>query len=480
MLTAEGLVLPSSLLIAVFLARVLGPGGFGLYALTLAIIMTLELVITFFFSRTTVKLTAELRDPRPVLVTAVRLRLGVDVGCLAALWLVAPLVADALNTAEMTSLLRLAAVDIPLSGLARLSRDALMGGGRFDRRAAASAGRWISRAVLIVVLVWCGLGPAGAIVGHIAASLVELVLCGVRLPLAPTATGQLPLRRFLGYALPLFAYASGLLVFSRIDLLLLKALGATTAGAGVYAAPQNVAHSMGVLTAVLSPVLISLISRRLADGSPELARRAAQSGFRSVLLVAPFIVLVSAAGSPLCVLLFGPAFTASGPLLSILTLAQLAFLVVATGAAMATGYGRPAGPAALAVSTAAAACVLHPVVIPRFGAVGAATVTGVLSWGAAIATVAMIRRISGIVPEGRTVLASTATTIVTSGTLLALAPGRYTVIPVLLGLGVLVPVLLHVLGALGPRDLSLLADALIPGRVSDDTTAAPTPDEVEG
>ena len=56
---AESLLLPTGLILAAFLARRLGPGGYGLFAVTAAVIAWIEWSLTALFSRASVRFVAD-------------------------------------------------------------------------------------------------------------------------------------------------------------------------------------------------------------------------------------------------------------------------------------------------------------------------------------------------------------------------------------------------------------------------------------
>ena len=91
-----------------------------------------------------------------------------------------------------------------------------------------SAGRWIARLLLIVLLVELGLSVPGAILGSIGASLIEITIGQryVRLSLFHRAPVPAP-PLFWRYVLPLFLSALSLSCYNRLDLFALKVLGGT-------------------------------------------------------------------------------------------------------------------------------------------------------------------------------------------------------------------------------------------------------------
>ena len=205
-----------------------------------------------FFGRATIKLISEAKDWLPLGAGVLRLYLIVSSAIVLLLWLLAGPISRLLHEPVLATYLRLFSLDIPLFALGRTHRQILIGLGRFRQRAIASACGWISKLVLIVVLVELGLGVKGAILGAIGASFIELIVsrCYVRPPLFDRVT--LPGREFWSYAGPLLLVALSLRLYDKLDLLLFKYLGATAAQAGIYGAAQTVSLASGIVALSLS------------------------------------------------------------------------------------------------------------------------------------------------------------------------------------------------------------------------------------
>jgi O-antigen/teichoic acid export membrane protein len=171
---ADMLMLPTGLFATAYLTRRLGPEGYGLFILAATVVAWAEWSVTSMFSRSTIKFVGEAQDWRPVGAAVVWLHLLTSTGAMLLLALLAGPLSTLLHEPRLANYLRLFSLDIPLFALAQAHRNILVGIGGFRERALTSAGRWISRLVFIVLLVQLGFSVYGAILGSIAASLVEL------------------------------------------------------------------------------------------------------------------------------------------------------------------------------------------------------------------------------------------------------------------------------------------------------------------
>ncbi len=404
---AEALVLPTGLLTAAFLSRRLGPEGYGLFTLAAASVMWIEWAITALFAGATIKFVGSADDWRPIGTTVLRLHMITSVGAALLLWLLAVPIALLLNEATLAAFLALFAIDIPIYSLAHAHRNILIGMNGFGPRALASAGRWIVRLVLIVALVQLGLSIQGAILGSIAASVVELAIC--RAYVRPSLVGPgLSASRLWGYAAALFLYALSLRLFERLDLFVLKALGGTAEQAGLYGAAQNLALVPGIFALSFSPLLIGTLSRTLSLGQDHLARQIGRDAMRAVLWLLPFGGLAAGTAPEIVELVFGRPFLPAAPLLEVLIFGALAVAMISVAAAILTAAGRPAWILGMTLPLPPLALAGHLVAIPAFGAIGAALVTTLLAALSALAAVMAVYWLWRVSPPARTLCLSVA------------------------------------------------------------------------
>jgi len=402
-LLAEALVMPSGLIIAAFLTRRLGPSGFGLFTLAASLVGWVEWALASAFARAGIRFVGSVADWRPVGVTLVRLYLAASLAATVLFWLLASPIANFLGESALATYLRLFALDIPIYGLAHAHLQILIGVGRYSERALVSGARWICRLLLVVALVGLGFSVPGAILGSIGASLIELAVARFYVRPSLRHREALALAQLWGYAAPLLLWALTLRLFDRLDLLMLKSLGATAADAGIYGAAQTVSLSLGLFTVAFAPLLLSTISRTLRDGCLDEAKTLARNAMRAVIAFGPAAALLSGTGAEISLVVFGVEFARAGPLIGPLALAALALTMMHVATSILTAAGKPRWTFLLVGPLVPLALLGHLLLIPRYGALGAASVTALGASLSAVAQMIAIYRLWGAAPPLGTV-----------------------------------------------------------------------------
>ncbi len=454
---SEALVIPTGFVITIYLARRLGPEGFGLFTLTALLVSWIELCITSLFSRTTIKFVSDAKDWKPVGTAVLRLDLALSISAAVLLWIFSRPLSQLLHEPSLAFYLQVFSLDIPIFSLSRAHRDILVGKGEFGKRALGSVGYWLSRMVLIIGFVELGLSVPGAILGSIGASLVELAIG--RLFVQPSFFGPAaPLRQFLGYSLPLFFSALVFPLYRRLDLFMLKMLGATIQMAGVYGVGQRMSAISGIFVTSFSPLLVSTLARTFREDDPAKAKEMGHNALRVVIGLLPFVAIVGGAAPEIVGWIFGPAFSPAGRLLSLLVFGTLAVNLISVTTAILTAAGHPRWTLVLTGPLVPLAVVSHFYVIPRFGALGAAFVTTSLAVFGAFLSVFLVKFLCQIpTPRATFLRASLASIAAYSFAHFWPTPGPFVLVKLgVIGLLVLFPLLF--LEGLKGGELALLRD----------------------
>jgi len=405
------LLLPLGFVTSVFLTRRLGPERFGLFSVAAGIVLWVEAGVGGMFGGTTVKFVAEAEDWREVASALMRTRFFISLGATAALLLVAPVVSLWLGSPEMTSYLRLFALEIPVVALVSAHLSTLAGRRAFGRLALVTGVYGLGRMVLVLLLVGWGLSLTGAILANLGALAVQLAVARIFIRPTLRAGRTAPLRGVAGYAWPLLLYTIGRTLFVQVDLLTVKAISGAAA-AGFYGAAQALTRPLGLFVASFTTPFLATLSRMFQDGRTELAGSMIGHAMRLVLCFLPFVALVAGSATEIVGLVYGPTFSAAAPLLALLLFGSVANVMVSVIAVVLTAVGRPGWAVAMTwplLPVTVGACL---VAIPRIGPSGAAAAMTGLSWLGAIAMVLSVHRHVGVHPGPATVLRVSGTTLV--------------------------------------------------------------------
>jgi O-antigen/teichoic acid export membrane protein len=389
---AEVLILPTGFITAVFLARYLGPVGYGMFALVSRLIVWVEFTCITGFSGTTVKFIGEIPDWRPIGSSAIKLQFIIGIGTSIILWLFAPLISALFDEPEISGYLRLFAVEIPVLSLASVCSNILIGTGRYREVSRVRILRLMARLVLIILLVGIGLSVKGAILGSIGASVVELIISWFYARPVLFSKAAFPIRRLLNFGVPLFISELCQRIF-RLDLFALKALGGTAAQAGFYGAAMNLTIPPIMFSKSLSYPLLSTLSGLIGNGDDARAREIAKTSMRSILWLMPFAAMTAGASREIVILIFGEKYLPTSPILAFLIFAVIAMFAVNLSKNILTAIGKPGLVLIITGPMVPVALIGHLLLIPIMGGTGAAIVTASVAFLGALVSLVMIYRI---------------------------------------------------------------------------------------
>jgi O-antigen/teichoic acid export membrane protein len=389
---AEAILLPTGLLTAGFLSRQLGPQGYGLFTLAAVILSWVEWGTSSVFLRTTIKFISETRNWEPVMATVLQQHFWLGSGAAFVLCVLAVPIAQIMGEPSLVPYIWLFAPQILFFNLARAHRTTLTGLGRFSQQAIAGASRWIARLGLIVLFVSLGLSIQGAILGSVIASLIELIVSRSYIQLPLFYPNPMPASKLWNHAAPMTLYSLATQLYSKLDLLLLKALGGTAEQAGIYGAAQNLALIPGLFAMAFAPVLLSRLGQIRKTGEIAPAKALARNAMRFALLILPFGAIAAGAAPEIVKFVFGSQFLTAAPLLALLIFGALAQVITSIATVILVAADRPNWTAVLTLPLLPLVCVFHWLMIPRWGAIGAASTTvGIISLSAIITLIAVYR-----------------------------------------------------------------------------------------
>ena len=395
-------------IVAVALARGLGPAAYGVYGIIYTLLMALELIGKLGIAQAATRLVAERLTPAPRLeATALTLGLLAYLALFVVVFVAAPGLAVLFDIPDGTRLFRIAAISIPFYGVFASLLSILNGRRAFLGESAVFAFFGLTRTAAILILVWIGPTVAGALIVNVLVSIASAAIAAWAVGLGgfrPTLADRAPILRL---AVPVALLTIGTQLLPALDFWVLAVVGGDVPAAakGTYMAAVNAARIPGFLANALTSVLVPSIAAALAAGQRDIAQRTLQGATRFMLVVlVGLCAAVAVNATEIMVLLFSAEYADGGPVLAILVFAQGLFMtILLTLCNVLFGGGRPAVGATLALLLVPVQVALTAMLVLRLDAVGAAlgTLLGA-GLGAALATV-LVWRIVGPVFEFRVV-----------------------------------------------------------------------------
>jgi len=377
---ASSLSLPTGILTAAFLSRLLGPVNYGALTVAASIVVWIEGAITMGFSRAAVKFVAEAEDWRSVSTRFFQVQLVVSLLAAFILAFVAPTLASWFNAAELSTYLRLFSLGIPFTALFNIHQSILVGRGFFGSRAFLIAAYWLSRMALIFLFV--GLLPSvtSAIMALIVSHVFVFIVARFFINPALFGNSDLSFNNLWDFALPLFFFAVGLSLFNRLDLFFVRGLAGTPQAAGFYGAAQNLTIVPSLFMASLSPLLLSKLTQLCSQGQKESAKAMIQKAIRLTFSLLPFAGMAAGAANEVVKVIYGQSFLPAGQILAILMFAAIGVSMIVVSSVAIIAADRPELTFYLILPIVISAFGAHFILVPRFGSIGAAGVTTGLSW----------------------------------------------------------------------------------------------------
>jgi O-antigen/teichoic acid export membrane protein len=377
----------------IVLARYLGPGDLGIFALVTTLTATVNLLLDSRVWETAITFITKFREEgNPAKAAAiVKLCYAIDLAAGLVGFLVVFSLADTLAHALLKDdtaapLIRLFSVSLLLGVPVGTSSALLRIADRFRWLASLNAGISLLKLVLVLIVVAAGGRLHGILVAVLGTSLVHAVLlfivstrAAVTLDLPPWHRQPVKLlagqyRRVLGFAGYSNLVATSRMITSRADTLILGWL-ASPADVGVYRLARTISDP---LTSLIGPLLNAMY--------PEFSSLAARRDFVSMralpktlslgigAIILPVCIFFTVTVGPIVPLLFGGAYTQAAPLAQIMVW-QLVWTLVSWVPPLLLALEKNQTLTLMAWADALAYLILLSVLVPIYGSFGAAVAT---------------------------------------------------------------------------------------------------------
>ncbi|MCF8104529.1 MAG: polysaccharide biosynthesis C-terminal domain-containing protein [Desulfohalobiaceae bacterium] len=376
----------------------------------------------------------------------------------------APFIAAGLGDHTLMGLLILAAVEIPLTALLRMTARFGSSMRRYAMSSVINSFYTLGRTAFGCALIILGLGAMGGIAGQVVATAL---VAGIGLLLLLRATRGLArvdypqmLPRSLLWAGYSSAYAIGISTLIAMDMWCVKGLIADAAQAGFYGAAFALARIPKFLMQAVADAVFPRVSHSLAQGRAVLAATVTEEAFRTLIIMfVPLCVLVGESANEIVIFLFSDRYAAAGKPLAILMSAISVYAFFQLLLSLTEAANRPGLRMAIALGLVPVGLALNFWLIPHYGLTGAATATLITMTVGVLGTVPLVLRYTGAKVPFRTLFRCGV-----AGMLVYMAAHFWgaegcVLIPKLILLSMFYIVLLFVMGELGKKEVRSAVNA---------------------
>ncbi len=375
LLLARACFIASGYVVAIVLARGLGPGDYGIYGVLISFLTWLEMLASAGVQGATGKLIPDSPSQVRVVEQSARfLLLALGLALFAICWAAAPAVAELFRIPDGTRLFRLAILDIPLASIYVAYQGILTGHRLFGPLGASQALFGMAKLAGVLILLAVGLSVASVLVANAAATLAVVAYLFIRFPPSGFWPQRGIIKRLISLAIPMGTYLLAIQVLLRLDLWSLKRLwhgGGEVVGH--YVAALNLGRTLAVIPTVQSGVLFASISWALARNDERGAQSHLLEATRfAMILVVPACVVLGGEASGVMAALFSSAYAEGGRFLFLQLLAFGLYALLDAFAHSLMAVGKQWRTAGVLLGLVPVVWLANLVLIPSLGPMGAA------------------------------------------------------------------------------------------------------------
>jgi O-antigen/teichoic acid export membrane protein len=304
-----------TLVVIAVLTRLLSPGDFGL--VSMATVVTAFLMVFVESGFATVLVQKKELGPKDT-YTAFWTSIGISVILYGGLYFTAPLLADLFGEPELTAVLRVIGLGLPISSLSQVPAALLERSFGFRSLSIRSVIGNVCGAAAAVPAAFLGWGVWALVVQALVTSIASLVVLWTATPWRPRFEFSFSSLKSL-WSMGVRIIGIGLLdaVQANIDKLLIGAFFSAQDLGYYYLAQRIGTILIELVTTVMSRVTLTTFSR-VQDDLPRLSRIFQQMTFASAAIGVPMFGLVAVLATQIVPFAFGPGWDATVPLIWVL------------------------------------------------------------------------------------------------------------------------------------------------------------------
>ncbi|MEN6519709.1 MAG: oligosaccharide flippase family protein [Armatimonadota bacterium] len=382
-----------------YLGRKLGPADYGLFGIVMAFLIWMEVSLTGGFPYAIRKFGSEREDLMTSIArSAMRGQLIFSALLFVIAMIAAPWIASLLHDPNLTRLVRLASLDIPVYAFYFCYTAILNGKRNYAKQSAAMLTYAISKVGTVLLLVMLGFGLRGAIIGNILASVGGLAVAVILAGTLPKVD-LYPIKKLIRYAGGTAALSIGFTLLINIDMFAVKALMQTPESTGFYTAANTLARAPFYVLIGIATATLPAISHAASRNNYEMIHQYVRQALRlHMLLLVPVTAVLSGTSAGTVEMLYTDKYMAAAPALAILAAGLMLFGFLHALYNISVAIGDIRTPLLGTTILIAIAFALNMVFIPKFGITGAA-IASVSTAGVGLLTSAAIcaGRLGGLI-----------------------------------------------------------------------------------
>jgi stage V sporulation protein B len=435
---------------------------YGLYGVVMSLVNPLNMVVIQGALQAVSKLVSEQESRAPdARRAALKVQLWLAGGLAAAILAGADLLAAFQRDDALASHYRICAAVVLFYGLYAVFVGVLNGRKEFHRQALFDVSYATLKMALILTAAALGFSLVGVFVGFATAALLIFLAAAIVVGTRGGRPAPEMERRLFAFMVPVMLYTLVLNLLLNVDLWVLKqvltgALGEALANAhaGDYTAAQTISRIPYQATLAVTFVVFPLISRSTFEGDRQVTQAYIRVTLRySLIVLACLVSIIGGAAEELVVIPYPDAYRSAAPALQWLLSGMLFFALLAIAGSILTGAGRANLVLGLGAATLAVDLVLCYLLVPRYGAVGAAAATsGAMFFGAGASLFLLWRLLGAGLPAASGARVALAVAVVVAASHAIPSPSKTVTLAKCLGLAALYLLVLVATREIGKDD----------------------------
>jgi O-antigen/teichoic acid export membrane protein len=383
----------------IYFAHALGPSVLGAYFLFLAYLGIFNLVGDGGFGGAAVKRISEGKEPNEYLSAFAFIRIMLLTVSVTILLFAEPYLKDVTSSGVFFWLL-LALIVSVFSGISGVG---VYGTGKVGISQISGFADVIIRTLFQIIAVFLGYGIAGLTGGFVAGLIAGGLMNFRYLDLRFVRFGLSHLKNLSGFSFWIFLTASGSLVFTYADTLLIGYF-MSNADVGIYRTTFQLTLIASFTTMALQAVLYPKISSWGAQGQVEEIENSLARAFTySLLLAVPTCIGGWILGGTLLYYLYGASFVEGATALVFLLLVQVVNVFMILGTTSLNALNRPIDAFKITLIAAILNILLDVALIPVMGITGAAVATLIAMGVNALGALILLSRVISVKFENKSI-----------------------------------------------------------------------------